>query len=299
MSVTPATNAFPAAAGYANFNDIGLFPVIYSKQILFQLQRKAVVDAITNTQYEGEAREGASVKIVKAPAVNVATYARGQKINRETIQPESTELFIDQSAYFGFNVDVIEQQQSQIDLASMTLQDATYRLRDNRDANILSYINTNAGTDLGAVTIGQATGETTPLNLMGTFRRKLYEANVPLEDTWLVISPQFLEYLLAEDSKFTTANEMGTGKSQILDNNGLAFSLMPHMFKVYLSNNLPTGQIIAGHKAAVATATTVSESRVLDNPDSFGKMYDGLLVWGRQVLRTDNLVKATVTYGTK
>jgi hypothetical protein len=113
-----------------------------------------------------------------------------------------------------------------------------------------------------------------------------------------VVSPQFLQYLVAEDSKFVNANEMGTDKSTAFTENGLAFSLMPHMFKVYMSNNLPSGTLLFGHKAAVATATTVSESRILDNPDSFGKMYDGLLVWGRQVLRTDNILTQTVTYGT-
>lgn len=289
---------FPAAPGYNNFSDVALFPVIYSKQILFQLQRKAVADAITNTQYEGEAREGASVKIVKAPAVTVSDYVRGQRITRETIAPESTELVIDQAKYFGFGVDVIEQQQSQIDLASMTLQDATYRLRDARDLNILTYIDANA-TSIGAsLTIGQGVGETTPLNLMGLARRKLDEVNVPPEDTWAVVSPQFIQYMVAEDSKFINANEMGlSGQSPVLMNS-LAFTLMPHGFKVYMSNNLPAGKILFGHKAAVATATTVSESRILDNPDSFGKNYDGLLVWGRQVLRADNILTQAVTYGT-
>lgn len=298
MAVIPATNAFPSAAGYGSFQDIGLFPVIYSKQILFQLQRQAVVDAITNTQYEGEAREGASVKIVKAAAVTVNTYTRGQKINRQTIAPESVELIVDQSAYFGFNVDIVEQTQSHISLADMTIQDAVYRLRDNRDKNILAYIAANA-TSIGAtLSIGQGTLDTTPLNMFGLARRKLNEVNVPIEDTWAVVSPQFLQYLVAEDSKFVNANEMGTDKSMALVENGLAFTLMPHMFKVYMSNNLPAGTLLFGHKAAVATATTVSESRILDNPDSFGKMYDGLLVWGRQVLRTDNILAQTVTYGT-
>ena len=298
MAVSIATNMFPAAAGYGNFADIGLFPVIYSKQILFQLQRQAVVDAITNTQYEGEAREGASVRIIKAAAVTVNTYTRGQKINRQTIAPESVELKVDQSAYFGFNVDIVEQTQSHVSLADMTIQDAVYRLRDARDANILTYIGANATSMGSALVVGQGTTDTTPLNVFGLARRKLNEVNVPKEDTWAVVSPQFLQYLEAEDSKFVNANEMGTDGSTIMSYNGLAFNLMPHGFKVYMSNNLPAGTILFGHKAAVATATTVSESRILDNPDSFGKMYDGLLVWGRQVLRTDNLLTQTVTYGT-
>lgn len=298
MAVTSATNTFPAAAGYGNFADVGLYPVIYSKQILFQLQRTAVVDAITNTQYEGEAREGASVKIIKAAAVTVSDYTRGGKINRQTIAPESLELKVDQGKYFGFNVDIVEQTQSHVNLADMTIQDAVYRLTDARDANILTYIANNATSMGSTLSVGQGTTDTTPLNVLGIARRKLNEANIPAQDTWAVVSPQFLQYLVAEDSKFVNANELGVDKSPVFTENGLAFNLMPHMFRVYMSNNLPSGTLLFGHKSAVATATTVSESRILDNPDSFGKMYDGLLVWGRQVLRSEALLTQTVTYGT-
>lgn len=289
---------FPSAPGYNNFQDAGLFPVIYSKKVLLNLQKTAVADAISNTQYEGEIRDfGASVKIVKAPTVTVAQYTRGMKLNDQTIAPESTELTIDQSLYYSFALDIIEEQQSHLDLADMTLTDATYRLRDGYDSNILTYINTNATAVTGSpFVIGQGAGETTPLDLLGVFRETLDVANYPVEDSWAVVSPAFIRYMNREDSKFVNANEMGTGKSSIL-NNGQAFSVMPHGFKVYVSNNLPSLTILAGHKSAVATAKTIVKARVIENPDSFGKKYQGLMVWGRLVLRTDGLLKAAVTYG--
>ena len=76
--------AFQAAVGYGNFPDDALFPVIYSSKALLNLQKASVADAITNTQYEGEIRDyGASVKIVKAPVVTTAPYARGMKLNEQ------------------------------------------------------------------------------------------------------------------------------------------------------------------------------------------------------------------------
>lgn len=290
---------FPAASGYGNFQNASLFPAVFSKKALFNLQKDLVADAITNTQYEGEARMGASVKIVKAPTVTVDTYSRGQKLNRQTVDADSVELIVDQSATLSFTVDTVEQSQSHLDLADLVLVDGRYKLRNAYDTNILAYIQSFADTSLGSVTVGQGVGETTALNLIGSLRRKLNVKNYPMEDSFLVISPQYLEYMQGEDSKFTSANEMGTDKSTIL-NNSQAFTLMPHGFKVYMSNNLPSGtEILAGHKSVVATAKTVQESRVLPNPDSFGMMYDLLLVWGRQLLRTDGLYTATVTYGTK
>lgn len=289
---------FPAASGYGNFQEAALFPTIFPKKALFALQKDLVSDAITNTQYEGDARQGASVKIVKAPTVYVETYSRGQKLNRQTVDAESVELLIDQSATLSFNVDVVEQSQSHLNLADMVLVDGRYKIRDAYDQNVLAYMIAQS-TDTGAVTIGQGVGETSPLDHLGYLRRLLTQANYPAEDTFAVVSPQFFEYMQAEDSKFTTANEMGTDKSSILTN-GLATTLMPHGFKIYLSNNLGANEhVLVGHKSVVATAKTVQESRMLPNPDSFGMMYDLLLVWGRILLREDGLKTSTVTFGTK
>lgn len=292
------SSSFPVAPGYGNFANGSLFPNIFSKKALYTLQKDLVADAITNTQYEGEARQGASVKIVKAPTVTVATYSRGQNLVRQTVDADSTELVIDQSAYMSFNVDTVEQSQSHLELADLVLVDARYKLRDAYDRNILAYMIANA-TGTGAVTIGKGVGETSPLDQLGFLRRKLSEANYPMEDCFAVISPQYFEYMQAEDSKFTTANEMGTDKSTILSN-GLATTLIPHGFKIYLSNNLGTGNhILVGHKSVVATAKTVQDSRTMPNPNSFGMIYDLLLVWGRQILRNDGLYISTVTFGTK
>lgn len=289
---------FPSASGYGNFQEAALFPTIFPKKALFALQKDLVADAITNTQYEGDARQGASVKIVKAPTVYVETYSRGQRLNRQTVDAESLELVIDQSATMSFNVDIVEQSQSHMNLADLVLVDARYKLRDAYDQNIFTFMGASA-TNTGAVTIGNGIGETTPLNHIGELRRRLTVNNYPTEDCFVVMSPQYFEYLQAEDSKFTTANEIGTSKSTILDN-GLATSLMIHGFKLYVSNNLGAGvHLIAGHKSAVATAKTIQESRMMPNPESFGTMYDLLLVWGRVLLRTDGLFTSTVTFGTK
>lgn len=289
---------FPAAPGYGNFANSALFPTIFSKKALYTLQKDLVADAITNTQYEGEARQGASVKIVKAPTVTVATYSRGQNIVRQTVDADSAELVIDQSAYMSFAVDTVEQSQSHLELADLVLVDARYKLRDAYDQNIFTYMFAQA-TGTGAVTIGQGVGESTPIDHLGYLRRLLTTANYPAEDTFAVVSPTFFEYMQSEDSKFTTANEMGTDKSTILSN-GLATTLMPHGFKIYLSNNLGSGnEILVGHKSVVATAKTVQDSRTMPNPNSFGMVYDLLLVWGRQILRNDGLYKSTVTFGTK
>jgi hypothetical protein len=289
---------FPSASGYGNFQESALFPTIFSKKALFNLQKDLVADAITNTQYEGEARQGASVKIVKAPTVYVDTYSRGQKLNRQTVDAESVELLIDQSATLSFAVDVVEQSQSHLDLADLVMVDGRYKLRDAYDQNIFAYMIAQS-TDTGAVTIGLGTGQTSPVNHLGFLARRLGVNNYPLEDRFAVISHEYWEMMQAENSKFTTANEMGTSKSTILDN-GLAMTMMPHGFKVYLSNNLGAGEhILVGHKSVVATAKTVQESRMMDNPDSFGKVFDLLLVWGRQILRTDGLFSSTVTIGDK
>ena len=72
-----------------------------------------------------------------------------------------------------------------------------------------------------------------------------------------------------------------------------------HGFTMYKSNNMPTSGtvVLAGHKGAVATASSILKSEVIRSQDSFGNIYRGLFAFGRKVLRSEALASATVTIG--
>jgi hypothetical protein len=183
----------------------------------------------------------------------------------------------------------------------MATDSGSYALKDAYDTNILSAISSgvDSGNALGAVTVGFGSGNTyTPLDLISRLARTLDDDNVPEENRWFAASPAYFEALRREDSKLIEVNVTGDPKSLVRDTR-LGTSLMIHGFNLYKSNNMPTSGtvVLAGHKMATATASSILKSEVIRSQDSFGNIYRGLFVFGRKVLRAVALASATVTIG--
>lgn len=293
--------AFASTAGYGNLPTGAFSPQVYSKKVLMTLKKKAVVDAITNTEFEGEINTmGDTVHIIKQPNVTVGTYTRGKQMTSQELNDEEITMVIDQANDYQFYMDDIELAHEHVSFEDMAKDSAAYALRDAYDTNILTAISSGISTNsIGAVTVGFGGGNTyTPLDLISRMARLLDDSNVPEENRWVVLSPAYFEALRREDSKLIEAQVMGDSKSIIKDAR-LGTNIMLHGFKCYKSNNLPTSGtvMLAGHKDAVATASSILKSEVIRSQNSFGNIYRGLFVFGRKVLREVALVKATVTIG--
>lgn len=294
--------AFPQSAGYQNLPNGVFSPVNYSKKVLLILKKKAVYDLITNTEFEGEVnQQGDTVKIIQQPLVTVANYTRGQQLSIQGLTDQDISLVVDQGKYYAFPMDDIELKQEHVSFENMASDSAAYSLRDAIDVDMLAQIaaGVSSATALGAVTVGFGPGNTyTPMDMLSADARILDEQNVPEEDRWYVGSPRFYEYLRREDSKVIDAMVMGTSESAARDPR-LFMSLNLHGFSMLKSNNLPTSGTVqlAGHKQSMATATSILESEMIRNPNSFGNIYRGLVVYGRKVIRPKALVSQTVTLG--
>lgn len=292
--------AFPQSAGYNNLPNGSFSPVNYSKKVLLILKKKAVYDLVTNTEFEGEVnQQGDTVKIIQQPLVTVSNYTRGQNLTIQNLTDQDISLVVDQGKYYAFPMDDIELKQEHVSFEDMASDSAAYSLRDAIDIDILSQINSGvaSATALGSVTVGFGPNNNyTPMDLMSRFARLLDEQNVPEEDRWFIGSPAFYETLRREDSKVIDAMVMGTSASAARDPR-LFMSLNLHGFTMLKSNNLPTSGtvMLAGHKQATATATSILESEMIRNPNSFGYIYRGLVVYGRKVIRPKALCSATVT----
>ncbi len=121
------------------------------------------------------------------------------------------------------------------------------------------------------------------------------ENNVP-EDGRYVIFPTWVGAIL---KSMSTATGGGFGQAYATGQNSsnLLSGTIPKIdrFEVKFSNNLPrTTQAVAdgsavlfGHKYATTFATQITESRIIDNPFSFGKMMQGLQVYGFNIILHD------------
>ena len=116
------------------------------------------------------------------------------------------------------------------------------------------------------------------------YGRYLDENNAPTEGRFVVVPFWVMQALKDISAPFGQAYATGQNSANVLTGN------VPKIdrFEVYGSNNLPTSTeavtdasaVLFGCKYATTFATQITESRIIDNPFAFGKMMQGLQVYG-------------------
>lgn len=300
--------AFPSASGYGNLPNGVFTPVIYSKRVLLSLKKTAVVDEVTNTEFQGEiSNMGDTVRIIKQPVMTVSAYTRGQVIQSQDIIDEDITLVINQAFVCQFYLDDIEVRQSHIDYMNLTVDAAAYAIRDKYDVGVLSDMangvsSTNtAGTTAAELNIGfGGQDDYTPLDILSHLCTLLDVQNVPDDGKrFVVAAPGFYESLRREDSKLIEAQVISGNKDEsVVINENLWSKYRVHGFRLYKSNNMPINAtsgnnvLLAGHTMATATAASILKNEIVRSPNSFGDINRTLFVYGDKVLRPSALALA-------
>ena len=133
--------AFRAAAGWGNLPNGNFSPVIYSKKAQLAFRKSSVFKDIANSDYYGEiANMGDSVRIIKEPEISVSAYSRGTQITAQDLDDEDFTLVVDQSNYFAFKIDDIEEKHAHHNWEDLATSRAGYRLKDQFDQDGLGYL---------------------------------------------------------------------------------------------------------------------------------------------------------------
>lgn len=265
--------------------------------------------------YFGEIAEyGDTVKIMNEPTINVSDYTRGEDVVAQWLDDDELTLTIDTAKKFSFAVDDIEKKHAHHNWEALATSSGAYALKNSYDQNILSAIasgsttnvvgsdsttkTTNLGATSGSIDLGFDAGERSPLALMSRMGRLLDDDDVPEEGRWFVAAPDFWEQMADENSKLMGVDFTGDSDSKL--RNGRVTDGMIRGFRCYKSNNLPatdntTGQVIAGHMSAVATASQIAKTESFRSQDFFGDVVRGLHLYGKKVLRETALAKAFYT----
>lgn len=294
------TSQYPIAAGYDNFNQ-GIFaPEVFKQEALYYFRQLAIAEDIT-TSMDGSGITDilTTVHIRKQPQITVRPYVRGQNLQTQSIQEEELTLSIDQGNYYRFKLDDVMVGQSDVNYEELCGESAAYEVRDAYDTDILDFISDSAHADN---TLGASSSEKTigygdandyrPLDAISELVLQLDESNVPSTGRWFVAPPSFYNLLRREVGKLVEVQVTGDAKSLIRDKGVLDMGI--HGFTMFQTNNAPTNAnskpvLMAGHVNAVATAQNFVKERVLPDANDFGNIFDGLHVFGRQVLRPHSL----------
>ncbi len=150
-------------------------------------------------------------------------------------------------------------------------------------------VGTTAGNSLGLSNAAVSAATSADIVKQVLFYGRLLDENNAPEAGRFVVFPYWAMQTLKDiGSQFAQVYATGQDKSPLMTGK------IPGIdrFEVYGSNNLPstteggeTSAIMFGCNYATTFATQITESRIIDNPFAFGKMMQGLQVYGSQIIK--------------
>jgi hypothetical protein len=152
---------------------------------------------------------------------------------------------------------------------------------------------TTVSLGTSAASVSANTGDEITAQIL-KYARYLDENNAPDEGRFVVL-PVWAGQVL----KSMTNNAFGLAYATGQNSANLLSGAIPKIdrFDIIFSNNLPASTeavtdpsaVIFGCKYATTFATQITDSRIIDNPFSFGKMMQGLQIYGFQTIKPQML----------
>jgi len=291
--------------GTINYN-----PEIYSGKLVEKFYKTTVFGEIASTDYEGEiAGMGSNVIIRTIPDVTVSDYVIGQGLTPQYPQRNSVTLSISQAKSFNVALSTVDSRQSDLDMADIFANDGSIQLRIAADADMLEVIpsdvaaensGANAGNDSADINLGTAAAplEISSVNVVNLFTNMgqiLDEQSVADEGRWAVCPPWLINLIKNSDLKI--ASLAGDGVSIL--RNGKVGEI--DRFTIYQSRNVlqqispaRCSYVPFGHSAGLTFAAQIVECQMIDNPNDFGYLIRGLMVYGYEVVEPNYLGTAIV-----
>lgn len=276
-------------------------PEVWHGGILANIKNELVYGSsgLVNTDYAPDlVSYGNTVHIVSIGKVSVGTYAKNQgtSITPEILKDSEMTFVIDQSDYFAFEVDDIDQRQQNYAAMSAAVFEAGFSLSEKVDTFVRDLLN-NGVPSVNALNSGSA------IDVTGANADALYEAfvdlsvvldenNCPTEGRWAVVSPRIYGVLL-KDPRFvsfgTEANRSTISDRAVGNIAGL---------NIYKTNRAPVSGsdpiMIAGHSMATTFANNLEKVEAYRPQDRFSDALKGLHVYGGKVIRPELLAKAVI-----
>lgn len=276
-------------------------PEVWSAQLLVSLKKALVYGALANRNYEGEiANYGDTVHITSISRPTISDYvANSTAITPEAISDAGRTLIVDQSKYFAFSVDDVDQRQARGDVLAGAMVEAAYGLADVADQFIAGfYTGVQSANNLGTVNVAGATDPVASAYLqLVTLAQKLHRANVSAVNRWCVIPPEY-HSLLLQDARFTNAAAHGTPTSEPASVSGFVGRVVG--MDIHMSNNVPNPSgtnyvIMAGTNDAISYAEQISKVVAYQPHSAFSDAVKGLHLYGGKLVRPDGIAVLTAT----
>ncbi len=219
-------------------------------------------------------------------------------ITYEDLEDTDVRLVIDRAKKFSFKVDDVLEAQTQVGVQGSQTQRAGYKLRDECDQYILSLAPDAIGTGDDNIKAAQVVTATVTnsnvLSRIGMMKRILEEANVPNEESFIVIPPWVKLMLRLAGIQFSILEGTNGAKNGIEWTSDLGFDL-------YVSNNLKKAEgvtnLVGGSKQAMCYAGQIMKTEALRLEDYFADGVRGLHLYGGKIVRPELMTVGVFTEG--
>ena len=264
-------------------------PTIWSRSLLESLKNSLVFGqpGVINRDYEGEiSGAGSSVKINTIGPITVSDYTTNTDLSSpETLSDAQVVLTIDKARSFNFQIDDVDNAQTQPKLMEGAMREAAYALGNDLDG-YLAGLHAQAGitSGFGNNTTPIVPTSTTAYEYLADAFTALDEANCPQENRWVVVTPWF-HGLLRKDPRFVS---YGTDLNRAVLQNGAIGQAAG--FNVLVSNNVKNTsgakyKILFGHPSAWTMAMQIEKVEAYRMEKRFADAVKGLNVYGAKVTR--------------
>jgi len=266
-------------------------PIVWAKLLLAATETKLVYGhpKVVNRDYEGEIRDaGDVVKITSISDPTVATYTPNSTvITPQELTDAQRNLVIDQSKYFAYKVDDVDQAQAAGNVMPQATARGGYQFAKTADSYVAGlYTGVSAANAIGTVSVTTGALAYTQLRLLAL---RLDEADVPEDGRYVVARPWFWSLLL-EETKFIDAAARADGGQTL--RTGWVGHIPTLGFDCLKSNQAPlvTGNdyvVQAGVPQAITFAQQINKLEAYRPESSFADAVKGLHLYGAKLVRPD------------
>ena len=314
---------YPAGSANPNYSTSGFIPEIWSGKLIEKFYAATVLAAISNTDYEGEIKaHGDRVKIRTKPTMLINNYDVNGDLSLDRPVGGTVELYIDQGKYFAAILDDVIEKQTDINQLTMWADDASEQMKIAVDSDVLLFVlgladAANQGTTAGKISGNINLGHTgTPLLTVGRnpglgqveivdvllrLGQCLDEQNIPESGRWVVLPT----WAATQIKRSELREVFVSGDSISILRNGRLGGI--DRFTIYVSNLLPNGvaaglaagefAVYAGHPHALTFASQMTKVQHIDSERTFGQIFRGLQIYGRQMLDGKAFCQAIIASG--
>jgi hypothetical protein len=298
--------AYPVAAGTESMSG-KYIPEIWSSNLLVKFYENTCLAKISNTEYEGQIQKaGDKVHIQMYPDLTINNYVKGQNLKYEEVTTEEVTLDIDKGKYWAFPANDVDKKQSNIEFVGKWSEDASTTLKQEVETDVFAAVYADAATYNKGATAGYKSRDInlgvsgTPLaitkdnvlEVLVDIGVCMDEYKVPEGERSIVI-PAWMAGLIKK-SDLKDASLTGDGSS-VLRTGRLG---MIDRLTLYTSNLLASGadgavtayNVIACQKKALTFAAQITENEKVRNPNDFGDLIRGLMVFGYKVVKPEAMV---------